>query len=111
MNLVVTRSLRKVHIKDMLSDGGMLMHGVKQNNALHDKQWGSGANRTSTDTALRKMMTFKNGPYMKITLSMFCADQCARFDQICLEITDITAQAEGASPEEVKCRSDTLAIS
>ena len=59
-----------------------LMRYAEKNNTLHDKQWGSRANRTSTDAALRKMMTFQYGRYMMITSSMFCTDQCACFNRI-----------------------------
>ena len=42
-----------------------------EKNGLHDDQWGSRSNRTSTDPALQKMMTFEYGRYTKATIAVF----------------------------------------
>ena len=49
---------------------------------LNNEQWGSRKNRTSTDAAMRKMMTFEYGRYMKATIGLFPNDQTACFDRM-----------------------------
>ncbi|KAL7524523.1 hypothetical protein ACHAXR_002911 [Thalassiosira sp. AJA248-18] len=47
-----------------------LMHFAESQNSLNDEQWGSRPNRTSTDAALRKLLTFEYGRYMKTTIAL-----------------------------------------
>ena len=64
-----------------------------EKNGLHDDQWGSRLNRTYTDPALQKMMTFEYGWYMKATIVVFLLDQTAYFDHMHPGVTNIIAQA------------------
>ena len=54
-----------------------LMHIAEQARDLHDEQWGSRANRTLTNAALRKMITFEYGRYMRATIGLFANNQTA----------------------------------
>ena len=49
---------------------------------LHNEQWGSRANRTFTDAALRKLMTFEYGRYMRATIGLYANGQTACFDRM-----------------------------
>ncbi|KAL7502579.1 hypothetical protein ACHAXN_000520, partial [Cyclotella atomus] len=47
---------------------------------LNDEQWGSRKNRMALDPAMRNLMTFEYGRYMRVTIAMFAADLTACFD-------------------------------
>jgi hypothetical protein len=49
---------------------------------LNDEQWGSQRNRMALDPAMRKLMTFEYGRYMRATIAMFAADLTACFDRM-----------------------------
>ena len=74
---------------------------------MSDEQWGSRANRTSTDAALRKMMAFEYGRYMKATIAMFANDQTACFDRMWPEISNVVAGSFGCDINVRKCRAKT----
>ncbi|KAL7553871.1 hypothetical protein ACHAWF_018280, partial [Thalassiosira exigua] len=56
--------------------------GLAEVTGLHDEQWGSRPNRTSTDSALRKMTTLEYGRYTKVTIALLANDQRACFNQM-----------------------------
>ena len=75
---------------------------------LHNEQWGSRANHTSTDAALRKMMTFEYGQYMRATIGLFANDQTACFDRMWAEVMNVVAAASGCDSMVQKCRLETI---
>ena len=79
-----------------------------ETNGLHNDQWGSRPNRTSTDPALRKMMTFEYGRYMKATIAVFLSDQTACFDRMHPGVTNIIAQSHGMDPAPCLCQTKTI---
>ena len=80
---------------------------MAETTGLSDEQWGSRSNRTSTDAALRKMMTFEYGRYMKATIAMFANDQTACFDRMWPEISNVAAGSFGCDVNTRKCRAKT----
>ena len=88
--------------------GRRLMKMAETNESLSEEQWGSRANRTSTDAALLKMMTFEYGRYMKATIALFANDQTACFDRMWPDLSNVVAQAYGAEKEPLQCRSKTI---
>ena len=75
---------------------------------LNDEQWGSRPTRTSTDAALRKMMTFEYGGYMKATVAIFLNDQTACFDRMWPSVTNTVAAVEGCNSSVLECRAKTI---
>ena len=75
---------------------------------LHEEQWGSRKTRTSTNAALRKMMTFEYVRYMKSTIGLFANDQTACFDRMWAEVTNSIVAASGANANMLKCRAITM---
>ncbi len=68
---------------------------ASEKTGLCDEQWGSRPTRTSTDAALRKMLTFEYGRYMKLTITIFSNEQTACFDRIWPEVTNAIAEVNG----------------
>ena len=58
---------------------------------LNDEQWGCRKNRMALDPAMRNMMTFEYGRYMRITIAMFAADLTACFDRMFPSLSNVTA--------------------
>jgi len=56
------------------------------------------------------MLTFEYGHYMKIMIALFANDQTACFDQMIPAFTNVIAQANGATGQELLCRSKTIAV-
>ena len=77
---------------------------MAETTGMHDEQWGSRGNRTSTDAALRKMMTFEYGRYMNATIALFANDQTACFDRMWPGLTNVVAAAYGAGHQALECR-------
>ena len=75
---------------------------------LHDEQWGSRPNRTSTDAAMQKMLIFEYGRYMKFTIALFANDQTACFDRMWPELSNTVAYAVGVDKQVLKCRALTI---
>jgi hypothetical protein len=53
-----------------------------ENAGLSDEQWGSHRNRMALDPAMKNLMTFEYGRYMRATIAMFAADLTACFDRV-----------------------------
>ncbi|KAL7536722.1 hypothetical protein ACHAWF_007008 [Thalassiosira exigua] len=75
---------------------------------LHDEQWGSRPNRTSTDPALRKMMTFKYGRYIKTKIALFANDQRACFDRMRPKMDCIVAGTFGMDTSVLAAKVRTM---
>ena len=75
---------------------------------LNDEQWGSRRNRMALDPAMRNMMTFEYGRYMRITIAMFAADLTACFDRMFPGLSNITAAKYGMEENALKARGDTI---
>jgi hypothetical protein len=58
---------------------------------LNDEQWGSRKDRMALDPAMRNMMTFEYGRYMRVTIAMFAADLTACFDRMFPSISNLIA--------------------
>jgi len=83
--------------------------GYAETCGLHEEQWGFRSNRTSTDAAAQKVLTFEYGRYMKFMITLFANDQTVCFDRMILAFTNIITQANGATKQELLCRSKTIA--
>ena len=75
---------------------------------LHEEQWGSRSNRTSTDPALMFMMTVEYGRYMKATIGLFNADQGSCFDRMYPSLSNALANVHGMDEKANECRAKTL---
>jgi len=75
---------------------------------LSDEQWGFHSNRTSTDGAARKMLTFEYGRYMKVTIVLFANGQPACFDRMIPAFTNIIAQAHGVNDKSLQYQAKTI---
>ncbi len=85
-----------------------LMTAAEYSGTLNDEQWGSRSKRTATDAALRKMLTFEYGRYMKATIALFANDQTACFDRMWPELTNVIAGVSGCDANVLKCRSKVM---
>ena len=65
---------------------------------LNDEQWGSRKNRMALDPAMRNMITFEYGRYMRIVIAMFAADLTACFDRMFPSLSNIAAGKYGMDP-------------
>ena len=90
----------------ILSAKELMSHA--ETTGFHDKQWGPRQARSSTDPALRKMMAFEYGRYMKATIAVFLSDQRACFDRMWPALTNVVAQAYGMEPKECDCQANTI---
>jgi hypothetical protein len=79
-----------------------------ENAGLNDEQWGSRRNRMALDPAMRNMMTFEYGRYMRITIAMFAADLTACFDRMFPGLSNVTAAKYGMEEKALKARGDTI---
>ena len=80
-----------------------------ESSGLHNEQWGGRPNRTSIDAALRKLLTFEYGRYMKMTIALFANDQTACFDRMCPAISNMIAGKFGMDVNVLRARSKTMA--
>jgi hypothetical protein len=75
---------------------------------LNEEQWGSRKNRMALDPAMRNMMIFEYGRYMRITVAMFAADLTACFDRMFPPISNILAGKFGVDINVLKARGETI---
>ena len=76
---------------------------------LSEEQWGSQRNRMALDPAMRNMMTFEYGRYMRATIAMFAADLTACFDNMFPSLSNITAGKFGVDVNILRARGKTIA--
>jgi hypothetical protein len=79
-----------------------------ENAGLNEEQWGSRKNRMALDPAMRNMMIFEYGRYMRVTVAMFAADLTACFDRMFPAISNILAGKFGVDISVLKARGDTI---
>jgi hypothetical protein len=65
-------------------------------------------NRMALDPAMRNLMTFEYGRYMRITITMFAADLTACFDRMWPSLGNVTCGKFGLQPAPMKSRGDTI---
>ena len=75
---------------------------------LSDEQWGSRKHRMALDPAMRNMMTFEYGRYMRATIAMFAADLSACFDRMFPPLSNIIAGKFGVDINALKARGKTI---
>ena len=68
-----------------------LMTAVETNNTLADKQWGVRKNRTSTDAAMLKLLTFERARIKKSTIGEKSYDCKACFERVLYSQSNIYA--------------------
>ena len=66
------------------------------------------SNRTSTDAAARKMLTFEYGQFMKRIIALFTNDQTACFHRMIPAFTNAIAQAHGVSKNTLHCQAKMI---
>jgi hypothetical protein len=79
-----------------------------EKSGLNDEQWGSRKNRMALDPAMRNLMTFEHGRYMRITVAMFAADLTACFDRMWPSLGNITCGKFGLQPAPMRSRGETI---
>jgi hypothetical protein len=79
-----------------------------ENAGLNEEQWGSRKNRMALDLAMRNMMIFEYGRYMRVTVAMFAADLTACFDRMFPAISNILAGKFGVEISVLKARGNTI---
>jgi hypothetical protein len=114
------RGVRKIHMlriialleADFNTALKILFAGKMMFNAeeagLNEEQWGSRKNRMALDPAMRNMMIFEYGRYMRITVAMFAADLTACFDRMFPPISNILAGKFGVDINVLKARGETI---
>ena len=75
---------------------------------LNNEQWGSRARRMALDPAMRNMMSFEYGRYMRATIAMFAADLTACFDRMFPAISNITAGKFGVDVNILRARAKVI---
>jgi hypothetical protein len=92
------KGVRKIHMLRIIAlleaDFDTMMFNA-ETAGLNDEQWGSRKNRMALDPALRNMMIFEYGRYMRVTVAMFAADLTACFDRMFPAISNILAEKIG----------------
>jgi hypothetical protein len=71
---------------------------------LNDEQWGSRRNRMALDPAMRKLMTFEYGRYMRATIAMFAADLTACFDRMYPALGSLVSGKFGMDVNILRCK-------
>jgi hypothetical protein len=79
-----------------------------EKSGLSDEQWGSRKNRMALDPAMRNLMTFEYGRYMRITVAMFAADRTACFDRMWPSLGNIICGKFGLQPALMRSRGETI---
>ena len=79
-----------------------------ENNGLHNDQWGSQLNLTSTEPAIQKIMSFEYDRYTKATIALFLSDQTACFNQMHPGVTNFIAHSHGMNPDPCLCHTKTI---
>jgi hypothetical protein len=75
---------------------------------LNDEQWGSRRHRMALDPAMRKLMTFEYGRYMRSTIAMFAADLTACFDRMYPALGSIVTGKFGMDVNILKCKGQVM---
>ena len=75
---------------------------------LNDEQWGSRKDRMTLDPAMRNLMTFEYGRYMRVTIAMFAADLTACFDRMWKELGNLASGKFGLEVAPMISRSKTI---
>jgi hypothetical protein len=75
---------------------------------LNEEQWGSRRDRMALDPAMRNMMTFEYGRYMRVTIAMFAADLTACFDRMFPALSNILAGKFGVQVPALRARGETI---
>jgi len=63
--------------------------------SLTEEQWGGRSGQTATDAAMRKMLAFKYGRVLLVTIALFANDAVACFDQMVPDISEQIAMKYG----------------
>ena len=84
-----------------------LIQSVEKAGLSHE-QWGSRKNRMALDPAMRNMITFEYGRYMRIVIAMFVADLTACFDRMFPSLSNIAAGKFGMDPKILLARGKTI---
>jgi hypothetical protein len=79
-----------------------------EKSGLSDEQWGSRKNRMALDPAMRNLMTFEYGRYMRITIAMFAADLTACFDRMWPSLGNVTCGKFGLQVAPMRSRGETI---
>ena len=79
-----------------------------ERNGIHNNQWGSRSNRTSTDPVLQKLATFEYSRYMKATITVSLSDQTACFDHMHPNIKHVITQALGMDLKPCLCHNKMI---
>eukprot|EP00956_Cyclotella_meneghiniana_P033092 scaffold93176_cov89-Cyclotella_meneghiniana.AAC.1 len=75
---------------------------------LNDEQWGSRKDRMAMDPAMRNLMAFEYGRYMRIVIAMFAADLTACFDRMFPSLSNVSAGKFGMEKNVLLSRGKTI---
>jgi hypothetical protein len=75
---------------------------------LSEEQWGSRRNRMALDPAMKNLMTFEYGRYMRATIAMFAADLTACFDRIYPALSNVVCGKFGMDVNVLRCKGITM---
>eukprot|EP00956_Cyclotella_meneghiniana_P003485 scaffold4250_cov47-Cyclotella_meneghiniana.AAC.1 len=75
---------------------------------LNDEQWGSRKDRMAMDSAMRNLMAFEYGRYMRIVIAMFAADLTACFDRMFPSLSNVSAGKFGMEKNVLLSRGRTI---
>jgi hypothetical protein len=75
---------------------------------LSDEQWGSRRNRMALDLAMKNLMTFEYGRYMRATIAMFAADLTACFDRVYPALSNVVCGKFGMDINVLRCKGLTM---
>lgn len=79
-----------------------------ESSGLSDEQWGSRRNRMALDPAMKNLMTFEYGRYMRATIAMFAADLTACFDRVYPALSNVVCGKFGMDINVLKCKGLTM---
>ena len=68
------------------------------------EQWGGCPDKTGTDPAMRKMLTFEYGRVLMVTIALFANDAVACFDQMVPNLLSLVAMKYGIMPNAMISR-------
>jgi hypothetical protein len=75
---------------------------------LNDEQWGSRRHRMALHPAMRKLMTFEYGRYMRSTIAMFAADLTACFDRMYPALGSVVSGKFGMDINVLRCKGQVM---
>jgi hypothetical protein len=79
-----------------------------ENVGLSEEQWGSRRNRMALDPAMKNLMTFEYGRYMRATIAMFAADLTACFDRVYPALSNVVCGKFGMDINVLRCKGITM---